>query len=350
MRSIELTTERLLKKAVHLSASDLHIIPKENKTVIRFRIDDDLQVDKPWSNEISRKMIAHLKFLAGMDIGEKRLPQSGSLQLSISGKNYYLRLSTMPTLVDESLVVRFHPQFIPQAINKLCVFPTAVTKLQKLINHPCGLIVVCGPTGSGKTTMIYSLLQEIYTKRKSHIVTVEDPIESVNEAFTQVEINERAGLSYHKVLKSLLRHNPDIILIGEIRDKDTAQAAVNASLSGQLVLTTMHANDTLSCIERFKEFDIPAIELHQSCIAIVAQRLVKLTCPFCTKDCHPLCKIHRKNRRSSIVEILSGDSLNAKIIDNQDERDFVTLKDEIKKGVALGYFCEKTYYRLVGDV
>jgi competence protein ComGA len=345
---IEESVELLVNKAIYLGASDLHIIPKRENCAIKFRVDGDLYMDSPFPKIKAEKMIAHLKFLAGMDIGERRLPQSGSLNFKLHNGSYYLRLSTLPTRREESLVIRFHPKIIPRELRELVLFESTSAKLKKLINNPHGLIVLCGPTGSGKTTLLYSMLQAVYEMDEKHIVTIEDPIETESDHFTQIEINEKAGITYESITKALLRHNPDIIMIGEIRDAQTAKAAIRASMSGQLVFSTMHANDTASCIERFAEFGLSYFDLQQSLIGVIAQRLVKLQCPFCEKKCHPLCKVHRKLRRSGIVEILAGEAL-SNVLKQTNQLKYKKLKHELCKGIALGFIPEEAYYRVIGE-
>jgi competence protein ComGA len=340
--------EFYVSKAVHLGASDLHIIPKENHVTIKFRVDGDLYSEKPCHKKKAEKMISHLKFLARMDIGEKRIPQSGSLTMSINNERYYLRLSTLPTRGEESLVIRFHRNFIPREIRELVLFESAYRKLMKIMSNPNGLIVVSGPTGSGKTTLLYSMLQQLFQQEEKHIVTVEDPIETENDCFTQVEINEKAGMTYETIIKELLRHNPDIIMIGEIRDTKTAKAAIRASMSGQLVFATMHANDTLACLERFSEFGISFVDLKQSLRGVISQRLLKLRCHLCGNNCHPLCKIQKKIRRSCIFEILAGELL-LKQLGTRKRLSYKRLKDEISKAIALGFISEDHYYRVIGE-
>ncbi|OZM57664.1 hypothetical protein CIB95_04645 [Lottiidibacillus patelloidae] len=348
MSYVEESVELLVNKAIYLSASDLHIIPKRDHYAIKFRVDGDLFMDNPLPKKKAEKMIAHLKFLARMDIGEKRLPQAGSMQIKLNSGAYFLRLSTLPTRGEESLVIRFHPKIIPREIRELVLFENSYLRLTKLINNPHGLIILCGPTGSGKTTLLYSMLQDLYEMEQKHIVTIEDPVETESDCFTQVEINEKAGITYESIIKALLRHNPDIIMVGEIRDAKTAKAAIRASMSGQLVFTTMHANDTASCIKRFAEFGISNFDLQQSLIGIIAQRLVKLHCPFCEENCHPLCKVHRKLRRSGIVEILAGEALTNNLMKTNKSK-YKKLKHELCKGIALGYIPEENYYQIIGE-
>lgn len=197
---------------------------------------------------------------------------------------------------------------------------------------------------------MYSLLH--YTKQglKRNIITLEDPVETKSEQVLQVQVNEKAGITYASGLKAILRHDPDIIMVGEIRDAETAKIAIRAAFTGHLVLSTMHTKDTKGAIYRLLEFGISFSEIEQTLIALVAQRLVDITCPYCKDDCSPYCKTLRKTRRTSIYELLYGRNLSAAIREAKGEEatfDYKRLKDVIKKGIALGYLYPKTYERWV---
>jgi competence protein ComGA len=346
----ELDAMRLIKRAVYVDASDIHIMPKANQSLIKFRVHSIIYAQETISLQLSRKLISYFKFTAGMNIGEKRLPQSGSLEVKVDEEIYHLRLSTLPTRKEESLVIRVHPQFIKWPINKLALFRSSMEQILALIKKPSGCIVFCGPTGSGKTTLMYSLLHELIGKTEKQIITIEDPIEYHNDCFTQLEVNEVAGLTYSVVLKSMLRHNPDIIMVGEIRDAETANMVMHASLTGHLVLTTMHANDPISCIQRFDDLGVSRVNLTQSLTAIVSQRLVNIKCPFCIENCSPYCQTYRNNNRSGIYDILSGHDLIDELSDVK--RNFTKRKgliNELVKGIALGYLPEKMYDLLLGE-
>ena len=350
MQTIEQISERIIEEACALRASDIHIVPKEQETLIHFRVDDDLIEKHSMKKEICERIISHLKFLASMDIGERRRPQNGALSIATTNINVHLRLSTLPTIHEESLVIRILPQEKIPPITQLSLFPATTNKLLSILNHSHGLMIFTGPTGSGKSTTLYSLIH--YAKRhfNRNIITLEDPVETKSEEVMQVQVNEKAGITYAAGLKAILRHDPDIIMIGEIRDRETAQIAIRASLTGHLVLSTMHTRDAKGAIYRLLEFDVSLSEIEQTLIAVSAQRLVQLKCPFCEGTCSPYCKKLRKKRRLSIYELLYGKNLSAVMKEAKGEAasySYPTLKDVIKKGIALGYLYPNSYDRWV---
>jgi competence protein ComGA len=320
--------------------SDVHIVPGEEHAAVQVRMGKQLIMKEIVSKQNSERLIAHFKFLGGMDIGERRKPQSGSLAVNIEHEPVSLRFSTLPTFYDESLVIRILPQNHVTPLEKLSLFPDATKKLISLLKHSHGLIIFTGPTGSGKTTTLYTLLNQSRKMFNRNIITLEDPIECRSEGVLQVQVNEKAGITYSTGLRAILRHDPDIIMVGEIRDDETAQIAVRAALTGHLVLTTMHTKDAPGAIYRLLEFGVGFQEIEQTLVAVAAQRLVELKCPFCTGECHPLCRKMRKNRQVSVYELLHGKALNQVLKRWKGEDSvchYITLRDVIKKGIALGY-------------
>lgn len=333
----------MLMKAVAYRASDIHLVPLEKSGTVRFRLDGQLVEMEQIPLKTMVKMISHLKFISGMDVGEKRRPQNSSLEMPVLKKAYSMRLSTFPSSYHETLVIRLFPQET-QTIQQLSLFSNQAQKLIELANTPAGLLIVCGPTGSGKTTTLYSLLQSCFMKRQRNIITLEDPVEQKHGNFLQMEINERAGLTYETGLKSLLRHDPDIIMIGEIRDTETAKMAIRAALTGHFVLSTLHSKDTMSAMKRLHELGISKIDLKESVRAIVAQRLVDLVCPYCEGSCHPFCKKIRERRRGAVFEILANGDLKEAIV-GSDHKLTGSLTRNISKGIALGYVSDYEYER-----
>ncbi|MBD1378838.1 competence type IV pilus ATPase ComGA [Metabacillus arenae] len=350
MQPIELLSERLVEEAYFLQASDIHIIPQANHAHIHYRIDHAIRESRKINKQVSQRLISHFKFLASMDIGERRKPQNGVLSVSTQKLNVHLRLSTLPTVYEESLVIRILPQEKVPSFQYLSLFPSTSKKILSLLNHSHGLIIFTGPTGSGKTTTLYSLLQ--YAKKHFHrnIITLEDPVESKNEDVLQVQVNEKAGITYSTGLKAILRHDPDIIMVGEIRDSETAQIAVRAALTGHLVLSSMHTRDAIGAVHRLLEFDVRLSEIEQTLLALAAQRLVDLACPFCIGECSPYCKKMRKNRKVSVYELLYGKNLSnvlKKVRGDEGEFHYPLLKDVIRKGIALGYLNPAIYHKWV---
>ncbi|MRX72617.1 competence protein ComG [Bacillus lacus] len=350
MLPIQQASEKMIEEACGLAASDIHIIPRKEDAVVQFRIDDDLIHKKVLEKSFCIRMISHFKFLASMDIGERRKPQNGALALDLEKATVQLRLSTLPTMYDESLVIRILPQQHAPAVNSLSLFPSATKKLLSFLKHSHGLMIFTGPTGSGKTTTLYALLH--YAKRKfnRNIITLEDPVESRSDEVLQVQVNEKAGITYASGLKAILRHDPDIIMVGEIRDAETAKIAVRAALTGHLVLSTMHTRDAKGAIYRLLEFDVGLSEIEQTLIAVTAQRLVEVKCPFCPEKCSPYCKKMRKTRRLSVYEMLYGKNLSFALSEARGENQdfsYPSLKKVIRKGIALGYLYPHSLERWV---
>ncbi|WP_456278300.1 competence type IV pilus ATPase ComGA [Bacillus sp. AK128] len=340
MSMVEHHAERIIHEAFNEGITDIHFVPRKDDCQIKYRFGNDLSIKENVSKSHATKLISHFKFLASMDIGEKRRPQNGSLMLSVYEKLINLRLSTLPTPYDESLVIRLLPQEDPFPISELSLFPKTTTILQSLMLNKHGLIIFTGPTGSGKTTTLYSLLHASNKATHRNVITLEDPIEKHTDHLLQVQVNEKAGITYSSGLKAILRHDPDIIMVGEIRDEETAQTAIRASLTGHLVLTTMHTKDAKSAIYRLKEFNISLQEIEQTLLAVAAQRLLDLKCPFCGEDCKSMCRKLRKSKRISVYELLYGQSLlsvmnEAKGIDSV--YSYPTFPYLINKGIALGY-------------
>lgn len=329
--------EFIMHHALHYRATDVHFIPKKEMSSIYFRIDGKLTHFHSIPNYVCNRIISHFKYLAAMDIGEKRKPQSGSLHFMIENTELYLRISTLPSINDETLVIRIHPQEIFPTLAKLSLFPKNTNIINSVLEQSHGLYLISGPTGCGKTTTLYSLLNDEILHSKS-IITLEDPIERQYDHLIQVQVNELAGITFENGLKAILRHDPDIILIGEIRDSQTAKIAVQAALTGHLVLGTVHANDTMKTIDRLLDLGISLFELKQVLGGVLTQRLVNVKCPYCRGECHLFCP-HR--RRLAIFEILSKANLQ-KVFSNEVHliKHFSTIADNVKKGYALGYISD----------
>lgn len=339
LNGIEQVADRLLAEAVQRRASDLHLIPRRHDAVVRLRLDGMLVDAGTLPKETAERVIVHFKFLAGMDIGERRRPQSGAMEVNESGETVHLRLSTLPTLYDESLVIRLLPQSFSLPLRKLSLFSRSTALLFSFMQQPQGLVLLTGPTGSGKTTTLYTLLDVCQAERQRNIITLEDPVEKRNDRFLQVQINEKAGVTYAASLKAALRHDPDVLMVGEIRDHDTAAIAVQSSLTGHLVVSTMHAADAVGAVHRLREFGIPPGDLAETLLAVSAQRLVELCCPLCGDDCHPSCRRLGRSRRAAVHELLYGPALLDTIHSpaGGQRRRHVTLARLIRKGIALGY-------------
>lgn len=278
--------EAVLAAAIREGASDVHCEPKETGLQIRFRLDGEMRAHARLAAALRDPFIARGKIFGGMDITEKRLPQDGRAVMTENGKRWHLRLSTVPTVHGESLVVRLLDQSLPaQSFAQLGLAPVQAEALHDALTGPAGLIFLTGPTGSGKTTTLHAALHTFdHASRVVH--TLEEPVEYEFPGIRQTEIREKVGLTFASALRSLLRQNPDIVLVGETRDAETAQLAVRASLTGHLVLSTLHTNDALSAIPRLRDLGVETFLLAAALRLVAAQRLVRRLCADCRQP-HP---------------------------------------------------------------
>lgn len=273
----------LFEDAIQIKASDIHIEPDEKVLRIRQRVDGVLQEHIMDEVRIAPALVLRLKLMASLDISEKRLPQDGRFSLRIKDHNIDVRLSTMPVQYGESVVMRLLDQTGGTLDLNLIGMPKPMLKrFEKLLNRPHGMILVTGPTGSGKTTTLYAALQTLNVPEKK-IITVEDPVEYKLPRINQVQVNSDIGLNFATVLRSALRQDPDIVLIGEMRDEETAEIALRAAMTGHLVLSTLHTNDAVSTVSRLMDMSIKSYLLASALHAILAQRLVRRVCESCAQ-------------------------------------------------------------------
>lgn len=264
-------------------ASDIHFDPTETSIRVRFRIDGMLIDYTMIPENIRKNLIARLKIISGMDITESRLPQDGAIKMTIKDINLDMRVSSLPTNEGEKIVIRILDYSASlNGLESLGFAPDNLKKMKELIREPNGIILVTGATGSGKSTTVYSLLQ-LLNKPEVNLVTVEDPVEMNIKGINQIQVNSEIGLTFAEVLRSILRQDPDIIMIGEIRDDETAKIAVRASITGHLVLSTIHTNNALNTIERLRDMDVETYLLASSLNGIVSQKLARRICPHCMK-------------------------------------------------------------------
>lgn len=350
---IERTADLLISHAVRLNASDIHILPRRNEYLIKLRVQGQLSHHRNLPPIAGERLISHLKFMASMDIGEKRKPQSGSWQTYIRNTFVALRISTLPsTLSKESLAIRIFPQNDSLFLEKMSLFPKSMLQLISMMSHSHGMLIFTGPTGSGKTSTIYSLAEYCASKLHRNIITLEDPVERYSNQFLQMQVNEKAGITFQTGLKAVLRHDPDIIFVGEIRDAETAEIAVRAAMTGHLVLTSMHTRNAEGAVYRLLEFGIKPLEIEQTLIGVTAQRLVSLVCPFCGVRCSKYCHGFQKIKRAAVIEILGGYRLENVIrkVQGAEESNFdytKSLKRLLRKGIALGYITDEEYHKWI---
>ena len=273
----------IIYTAAQAGASDIHFDPSEKNIKVRFRIDGILIDYTIIPENIRKNLIARLKIISGMDITESRLPQDGAIKTMIKDINLDMRVSSLPTNEGEKIVIRILDYSSSlNGLESLGFSPKNLIKMKELIKEPNGIILVTGATGSGKSTTVYSLLQLLNTP-KVNLVTVEDPVEMNIDGINQIQVNSEIGLTFANVLRSILRQDPDIIMIGEIRDDETAKIAVRASITGHLDLSTLHTNNALNTIERLRDMDVETYLLASSLNGIVSQKLARRICPHCMK-------------------------------------------------------------------
>lgn len=274
----------LLGYALDQGASDIHLEPKREQAQVRLRIDGVLHTVHHLPRIVHSAVVSRIKTLGRLDIAEKRRPQDGRIKLEHGGREVELRLSTLPTAFGEKLVLRiFDPEILVQDLGGLGLFPRDLQLVQKMIQRPHGLVLVCGPTGSGKTTTLYSCLKSIASP-SLNITTIEDPIEMVLEEFNQTAVQPKVGLTFAGALRTLLRQDPDVIMVGEIRDPETAQNAIQAAMTGHLVLSTVHTNDAPGAVARLFDLGVQPYLLGATLLGVISQRLLRTVCLSCRRQ------------------------------------------------------------------
>ncbi len=273
----------MIEQAVRQRASDIHIEPMERQVRIRYRIDGALYEKATYSVRLLPAMVARIKIIGGMDISEKRKPQDGRITQIVDRREYDIRVSILPTVYGEKIVMRLTSKnALTKEKSQLGLRPDELKKFDHILMNPHGILLVTGPTGSGKSTTLYTALSEL-NKEDVNIITVEDPVEANIDGINQVQVNNKANLTFASALRSILRQDPDIIMIGEIRDQETASIAVQASITGHLVVSTLHTNSAASTITRLADMGIEPYLIADSTIGVIAQRLVRRLCPDCKK-------------------------------------------------------------------
>jgi type IV pilus assembly protein PilB len=277
----------MINQAISDGASDIHIEPQKRHVQVRYRVDGILRDVMNAPKTVQAGLISRVKIMANLDIAERRVPQDGRIHVTADSREFDLRVSTLPTVFGEKAVMRILDQSSTRlGLNKLGFAPVTLDLWHEMVGKPYGMILVCGPTGSGKTTTLYSTLYRLNTTDKN-ILTVEDPVEYQLPRVNQVHVNPKAGITFASALRSFLRQDPDIIMVGEIRDRETAEIAIQASLTGHLVLSTIHTNDAPSAVTRLVDMGIEPFLISSSVIGVLAQRLVRTICRNCIESYHP---------------------------------------------------------------
>ncbi len=271
----------MIEQAVLMKASDIHIEPQEKTMRIRFRVDGHLILYMETRSELAPSVVSRIKFIGGMNIAEKRVPQDGRINYKINEKEIDMRISVLPCIFGEKVVIRITTALGFSLVKEDIGFlPENLVKFNKMLHNNHGIILLTGPTGSGKSTTLYTALKEIM-RDDINIITAENPVEMILPNITQVEVNSRAGLTFAAVLRSILRQDPDVVMVGEIRDAETAQIACSAAITGHLVLSTLHTYDAPSSIIRLMDMGIEPFMVSAAMLGVIAQRLVRRLCPHC---------------------------------------------------------------------
>lgn len=281
---IVVLVKQMIEQAVRQRTSDIHIEPMENQVRIRYRIDGALYERMTYNTSLLPAITARIKIIGGMDISEKRKPQDGRITQVVDGQEYDIRVSVLPTVYGEKTVMRLTSKTgLTREKSQLGFRPDELKQFDHILGNPHGIILVTGPTGSGKSTTLYTALSEL-NREDVNIITVEDPVEANIDGINQVHVNVKAELTFAAALRSILRQDPDIIMIGEIRDGETASIAVQASITGHLVVSTLHTNSTSGTIGRLIDMGVEPYLLADAIVGIIAQRLVRRLCPNCKKE------------------------------------------------------------------
>jgi general secretion pathway protein E len=337
--------DHLLSYAFDQRASDVHIEPKRDKSVVRLRIDGILHGIYELPKNVHNAIISRIKTIARLDMAEKRRPQDGRIKMEKGGVEAEIRVSSIPVAFGEKLVMRISdPDVLFQDLEKLGFTSMDLIRYQQFINMPHGIVLVCGPTGSGKSTTLYSTLREL-SSPDINITTVEDPIEMIHEDFNQIAVQPLVGITFGSILRNILRQDPDIIMIGEMRDLETAENAVQAALTGHLVLSTLHTNDAPSSVTRLQELGTPSFLLQATLVGIVAQRLVRKICPFCKETFDMDAKEYEiLPVTESIKKMITAESKVEEMREVAKKEGMITLRENAVKKLLQG---ETTYQEVL---
>ena len=349
----------LLTQAARDGASDIHIEPYERHSSVRFRVDGALREVVQPNRALHAALISRLKIMADLDISEKRLPQDGRISLRLGTRAIDVRVSTLPSAHGERAVLRLLDKSGGTlSLESVGMQGNVLARLQGLIGQPHGIILVTGPTGSGKTTTLYAALGQLDTQR-NNIMTVEDPIEYELPGVGQTQVNSKIDLTFAKALRAMLRQDPDIIMIGEIRDFETAQIAIQASLTGHLVLATLHTNDAASAVTRLTDMGVEPFLLSSSLLGVLAQRLVRKFCPACQGAGCDACGQTGYQGRTGVFELLvTTDAIRAQIHNQTSEADIRAaalaggmqlMRDDGERLIATGVTSREEVLRVTRD-
>lgn len=339
---------QLVAQASFSGVSDIHVLPEgQNVFLIYFRIGGNMVLHKSIAKDDGERMISYFKYMANMDVGERRKPQSGSAHVTNEHMHYALRFSTITNFrAQETMVIRLLNQAKSRLLLESTYFPQEVREIERLAKYQSGLLLFSGPVGSGKTTTMYELIREGSHSQKQQVITVEDPVEIEEPSFLQCQVNEKAGITYSTLLRSSLRHHPDVLIIGEIRDEETAKMAIRGALTGHLILASIHAKNTIGVLSRLEELGVSKEQLHQSLLGIVYQKLIPRICPFCQGDCQAFCThLNTENKRAVLYEVMTKEEVQQTKENGLDEKSERSFNMLLRKAVLYGYISEDNYQK-----
>ena len=346
---IESFANHILVNAKEVGTSDIHILPEKGLFGIYFRLNGRMVYQYKIDEEEGKRLISYFKYSANMDVGERRKPQSGSFVYKGEGEfNQDLRLSTLTNYhSQESLVIRLLETQENVNQDKSIFLPDELERIERLIHYKSGLVLFSGPVNSWKTTTMYQLVRNRMANTKIQVIAIEDPVEIEEENFLQIQVNEKAGNTYEASLKASLRHHPDVIIVGEIRDEETARMAIRGALTGHLIIASVHAKNAEGVLMRMHELGISYEMLSQTLIAVIFQKLLPIYCGLCEGDCSIYCQAYPVNRkRAALYDILDSSQIttlvlsNKKGIDQERVKDFNSL---LEKVYIYGFISEDTY-------
>ncbi len=349
---IEQFAENLILEAQNKGASDIHLLPEITHYFLFFRISGELYEHSQVKSTEANRLISYFKYLSGMDVGERRKPQSGSIQLMLKESKQALRFSTISNYrSQESMVIRLLNEMKTGSLNRTTFFQNEVIEMNELVRFKSGLILFSGPVGSGKTTTMYQLIRDYHTQFKQQVITVEDPVEIEESAFLQTEVNEKAGIFYETLLKSSLRHHPDTMIIGEIRDEETARVVIRGALTGHLMIATIHAKNAVGVLSRLLELGVTMDQLRQTLLGIVFQKLVPKLCAFCEEESLVICPhVKGHEKRAVIYEVVTKQDLrnclsNELTLTNQQNDTPRSFNRLLRKAYVYGYISKTTFQK-----
>ncbi|SDK10734.1 competence type IV pilus ATPase ComGA [Alkalibacterium thalassium] len=344
----ELFAQHLLTVADSYRTSDIHVLPEQKHYDIYFRLNGQMDKQFYLDREEGGRLISLFKYLSNMDVGEKRRPQSGSMTFQLEKKAIDLRFSTISNYQSqESLVIRLLKQKETDVSDIGTFFQYEWQQLKKLADAKSGLLLFSGPVDSGKTTTMYHLVKNRIRGEKQQVITVEDPVEIEEVSFLQTQVNETAGVSYEHLLKSSLRHHPDVIIVGEIRDEETARMVIRGALTGHLIVASIHAKNCTGVISRLMELGISRPLLQQTLIGISFQTLLPLYCPLCETNCRTFCTHYpRDQKRAALFEVRTGEALKRSLGESGEKKSREdasrSFNHLLEKVTAYGYISKQT--------